>query len=140
MWGALTLLSPPLPLHPHAIDLTNILTPPGATEWLGYDDLGRPILDRLLSEPRRLSSFPYRSLPGVILGSLLGTASGYCSGWSTVIFVRAVVIHSPSLPGLLLAIALAGALGPGIENVIIALATLQDGWAMHAWHGLKCCR
>ena len=130
MWGALTLLSPLLPLHPHAIDLTNILTPPGATEWLGYDDLGRPILDRLLSGAQ--TSFVVSLsvvVLGVILGSLLGTASGYCSGWVDQIFVRVVDILL-AFPGLLLAIALAGALGPGIENVIIALAI--TGWVGYA--------
>jgi len=130
LWGFLALASPYLPLHPHGIDLTNILTPPGITEWLGYDDLGRPIADRLLTGAQ--TSFVVSLsivLLGVTLGGLLGATSGYLSGWVDHIFVRIVDILL-AFPGLLLAIALAGALGPGIENVIIALAI--TGWVGYA--------
>ncbi len=130
LWGFLALLSPLLPLNPNAIDLTNILAPPGSTEWLGYDDLGRPIADRLATGAQ--TSFLVSLavvLLGVTMGGLLGATSGYLSGWIDHIFVRVVDILL-AFPGLLLAIALAAALGPGIENVILALGL--TGWVGYA--------
>ena len=130
LWGFLALVSLFLPLHPHAIDLTHILTPPGGVAWLGYDDLGRPIADRLLTGAH--TSFIVSLsvvLLGVSVGGLLGTTSGFLGGWADQIFVRVVDVLL-AFPGLLLAIALAGALGPGIENVIVALAI--TGWVGYA--------
>ena len=130
LWGFMALVSPLLPLHPQTSDLANILTPPGASEWLGYDDLGRSIGDRLLTGAQ--TSFVVSLsvvLLGVTVGGLLGATSGYLSGWVDQIFVRVVDILL-AFPGLLLAIALAGALGPGIENVIIALTI--TGWVGYA--------
>lgn len=126
LWALLAILSPVLPLTPDAIDLTRILSRPGPDHWLGADDLGRPLADRLIAGAH--TSF-FVSVCVVALGagigSLLGVASAYFSGWVDLIFVR-VVDMMLAFPGLLLAIALAGALGPGIDNVILALGIV--GW------------
>jgi peptide/nickel transport system permease protein len=130
LWAFMALLGPVLPLTPDAIDLTNILSGPSLERWLGYDELGRPVADRLISGAQ--TSF-FVSLCvvilGVSIGALLGVSSAYLSGWVDLTFVRVVDIML-AFPGLLLAIALAGALGPGIGNVILALGIV--GWVGYA--------
>ncbi len=130
VWASMAILSNVLPLTPDAIDLTNILSLPGREYWLGYDELGRPVADRLISGAR--TSF-FVSLCvvalGVSVGGILGVSSAYLSGWVDRTFVRVVDVML-AFPGLLLAIALAGALGPGIGNVILALGIV--GWVGYA--------
>lgn len=130
IWGILALISPVLPLTPNTVDLTHILVEPDHVQWLGFDELGRPIADRLMTGART-SFFVSISVVtlGIIIGGILGVSSGYLSGWVDQVFVRIVDIML-AFPGLLLAIALAGALGPGIENVIMALVIV--GWVGYA--------
>ncbi|OQW94357.1 MAG: ABC transporter permease [Beggiatoa sp. IS2] len=115
-----------LPLHPERIILANILQPPSATAWLGYDDLGRPVLDRLIMGAR--TSF-YVAFWVVLVSASVGTFIGMISGWfGGYIDLLIVLIIDVFLafPGILLAIALSGLLGPGIENVVFALSVV--GW------------
>jgi peptide/nickel transport system permease protein len=126
LWALTALVGPLLPLQPDLIDLPQILSVPRAREWLGSDELGRPVLDRLLLGAR--TSFLVAT--GVVListavGSLLGAAAAYRGGWLDQLLVRVVDVFL-AFPGILLAIALAGVMGPGIENVIIALSLV--GW------------
>ena len=125
-WALLALLAPLLPLHPAQIDLPQILATPGPQQLLGNDDLGRPVLDRLIMGAR--TSFVVAV--GVVLlsssfGSLLGAASAYLGGVADHILVRVIDIFL-AFPGILLAIALAGLMGAGLENVVIALSVV--GW------------
>ena len=48
LWALIALLGPCLALEPNRVDMPAILAPPSAGSWLGNDDLGRPVLDRLL--------------------------------------------------------------------------------------------
>ena len=130
IWGVIALISHVLPLTPNTIDLTHILKGPDQTHWLGFDELGRSIADRLITGAST-SFFVALSVVtlGLLIGGILGVSSGYFSGWVDQIFVRIVDIML-AFPGLLLAIALAGALGPGIENVILALVIV--GWVGYA--------
>lgn len=130
IWGVMALVSPVLPLIPNTIDLTHILVSPGLDHLLGFDELGRPIADRLITGAQTsfLVSLSVVAL-GILIGGILGISSGYFSGWVDQVFVRIVDIML-AFPGLLLAIALAGALGPGIENVVFALVIV--GWVGYA--------
>jgi peptide/nickel transport system permease protein len=132
LWALAALAAPWLPLTPDAVDLPAILAPPGMG-WgstLGHDDLGRPVLDRLLMGAR--TSF----VVGVgvvalsaLVGTLVGAVAGYAGGWVDLVLVRLVDVFL-AFPGILLAIALAGVLGPGVDNVILALAVV--GWVGYA--------
>lgn len=130
LWVLFALLAPVLPLSPNSIDLPHILTPGSLNEWLGYDDLGRPIFDRLLVGARTsfLVAFAVVSL-SLIIGSLLGTMSAYAGGWTDLFLVRVIDIFL-AFPGILLAIALAGVMGPGVANVVIALSVVS--WVGYA--------
>jgi peptide/nickel transport system permease protein len=125
-WLMLALVAPWLPLHPQQITLPQILQSPTIDAWLGYDELGRPILDRLIMGAS--TSFFVAFFVVIIslsVGTLIGTFSAWIGGYFDLIIVRIMDIFL-AFPGLLLAIALSGLLGPGIENVVIALSIV--GW------------
>jgi len=126
IWVLLAIVGPWLPLDPNHIHLQSILQPPGSASLLGYDDLGRPILDRLILGARTslLVSVWVVGLSAVT-GILIGTLTAYIGGWLDLIVVRVIDIFM-AFPGILLAIALAGIMGPGINNVVIALSVV--GW------------
>lgn len=130
LWALVAVAGPLLPLEPERIDLPRILAPPTPDSLLGNDDLGRPVLDRLLMGAR--TSFAVGL--GVValsaaLGTLVGGAAGLAGGWLDLTLVRLIDVFL-AFPGILLAIALAGILGPGIDNVIVALAAV--GWVGYA--------
>ena len=129
-WALLALISPSLPLAPDKIDLHNILSPPNGEVWLGFDDLGRSMSDRLLVGART-SFFVAVTvvLLTLVVGSVLGIIGAYWGGWVDHVLVRVIDVFL-AFPGILLAIALAGVLGPGLKNVIIALAAV--GWVGYA--------
>ncbi len=126
LWLFVAILGDFLPLEPNYIILSNILQPPSFSEWLGYDDLGRPILDRLILGAR--TSFfvaLWVILVSSTIGILIGTVSAWLGGYVDLIIVRIMDVFL-AFPGILLAIALSGILGPGIENVVFALSVV--GW------------
>jgi peptide/nickel transport system permease protein len=130
LWGLLAVSVWVLPLTPNLIHLDHILTPPGPGAWLGYDDLGRDIGERLLVGARTsfLVSVWVVGL-SALLGTVVGTVSAYRGGWWDRVIVLVIDIFL-AFPGILLAIALAGLLGPGIDNVVMALAVV--GWVGYA--------
>lgn len=114
-------------LAPHSPvqgDLRNArLLPPGsAGYWLGTDDQGRDILSRLI-HGSRLTLFVV-VLVAVIaapVGLIVGTVAGYAGGWIDAVLMRITDIFL-AFPKLVLALALVAALGPGIENAVLAIA------------------
>ncbi len=126
LWAVLAVGGSLLPLAPDVIQLDKILHPPSADEWLGYDDLGRPMLDRVImgAQTSFLVALWVVSI-SLIIGTAVGTFSAYVGGWVDHTMVRIIDVLL-AFPGILLAIALAGILGPGIDNVIIALSVV--GW------------
>jgi len=126
VWAFLALFGGVLGLAPNEIHLPSILAAPGDGALLGYDDLGRPLWDRLAAGAQ--TSFFVAIVvvsASAIVGTFIGTVSGYIGGWLDHVIVRIIDIFL-AFPGILLAIALAGLLGPGINNVIIALSVV--GW------------
>lgn len=130
LWALVAVAGPFLPLAPERIDLPGILAPPAPDSLLGNDDLGRPVLDRLLMGTRTSFAVGLGVVAlSAILGTLVGAAAALAGGWLDLTLVRLVDIFL-AFPGILLAIALAGILGPGIDNVIMALAAV--GWVGYA--------
>lgn len=126
LWSGAALVSPWLSLQPGRIDLPAILAPPAAAPPLGCDDLGRPVLDRLLSGARSSFVVAFGVVAvAVLAGSLIGGLAALAGGWLDLLLVRLMDVFL-AFPGILLAIALAGIMGPGADNVIIALAAV--GW------------
>jgi len=126
LWVVLSVFGPWLPLDPNHIILPNILQAPSSVEWLGYDDLGRPILDRLIMGAQTSFYVAFGViLVSVTVGTLIGAVSAWFGGYIDLLIVRIMDIFL-AFPGILLAIALSGILGPGIENVVFALSVV--GW------------
>ena len=118
------------PYDPLAIDLRGELEGPGAGHPLGQDKLGRDILSQIIYGSR-VSLVVGLVVVGIslLIGVSLGAAAGYFGGAFDTILMRIVDILL-AFPGILLAIALAGILGPNLRNIILALCVL--GWVGYA--------
>jgi peptide/nickel transport system permease protein len=119
------------PYNPTTQDLPGRLASPSATHWMGTDELGRDEFSRVLWGARVSIRV---SLSVVLMSGLLGLAvgaiSGYTGGWLDRVTNVVVINAFLSFPGILLAIALAAFLGPGVGKVILALTV--TGWAGYA--------
>ncbi len=104
-------------------DLRNArLLPPGGEYLLGTDDQGRDILSRLIYGSRlTLYVVILVAIIAAPIGLLVGTISGYAGGWVDSVLMRITDIFL-AFPKLILALAFVAALGPGIENAVIAIA------------------
>ncbi|MGH6762280.1 MAG: nickel transporter permease [Phyllobacterium sp.] len=111
------------PHSPTVGDLRNArLLPPGSEYWLGTDDQGRDILSRLIYGSRlTLYVVLLVAIIAAPIGLLVGTVSGYAGGWLDAVLMRITDIFL-AFPKLILALAFVAALGPGIENAVIAIA------------------
>ncbi len=110
----------------NTIQLENILAGPQAGAWLGYDELGRDILPRLLLGARNSLLVVLAVVPAsFLIGVLLGTAAAWFGGLTERLVVLLVDVFM-AFPGILLAIAFAALLGPGLGNA--ALALVLTGW------------
>ncbi|OWJ66624.1 D-ala-D-ala transporter subunit [Inquilinus limosus] len=106
----------------YAQDLTIRLQPPSAAHILGTDELGRDVFSRIVYGAR--ITLYITLLTAVIVapvGLLIGTTAGYLGGWVDIVLMRVVDIFL-AFPSLVLALAFVAALGPGIENAIIAIS------------------
>ncbi len=112
------------PHSPVVGDLANArLLPPGTPGYLlGTDDQGRDILSRLIYGSRlTLYVVLLVAIIAAPIGLLVGTVAGYAGGWVDAVLMRITDIFL-AFPKLILALAFVAALGPGIENAIIAIA------------------
>ncbi|KAA1052510.1 ABC transporter, permease protein 2 (cluster 5, nickel/peptides/opines) [Azospirillum argentinense] len=110
------------PYDPYAQDLSQRLLPPSAAHWLGTDAFGRDILSRILYGSRlTLMIVALVAVTAPVAGLLIGTVAGYLGGWVDAVLMRVTDIFL-AFPKLILALAFVSALGPGIENAIIAIA------------------
>lgn len=124
-WLGLVLLMPVMDLQPNDIALEKILKTGDETSILGYDDLGRPLFDRLVIGA--YTSFVVAIgviTVSMLLGTTIGVLSGYLGGHWDHLIIRIIDVFM-AFPGILLAIALSGLMGPGIFNVIIALSVVS---------------
>lgn len=114
------------PFDPLGLDLMGSLAPPSTAHWLGLDEQGADILSRLLHGARISLAVGLITVAiSATFGTLAGLVAGYAGGWVEHAIMGLVDVLL-AFPGLLLAIALVAVLGPGIENVILALSAL--GW------------
>ena len=119
-----------LQLSPNYIDLNAILSLPNSTYLLGSDDLGRSILARLLRgvEVSFLVAIIV-TLVTMTIGVFIGLIAGFFGG-KVDRFLMQITDVFLAFPGILLAIAFAAVLGPGLVNLMIALCI--TGWVSYA--------
>ncbi len=104
------------------LHLANRLQAPGSEHWFGTDELGRDIFDRIIWGSRiTLYIVGLVSIIVVPIGLLVGTVAGYIGGWVDTVLMRLTDIFL-AFPRLILAMALVAALGPGLENAVLAIA------------------
>src|SRR5665213_3213635 len=98
------------------------LTPPTHAHWFGADNMGRDIYSRIIYGARISLAVGIGSTAlGCFFGVMLGLASGYIGGWVDLVIQRIVDVLQ-AVPLLVLALVMAAALGPALDNTIIAIA------------------
>jgi peptide/nickel transport system permease protein len=121
-WIVVSIAAPLLSSYdPTEVNVDNRLTPPSAEHWLGVDGLGRDVFTRVLYGGR--VSLPVAAVVVVvasIFGTLYGALAGYLGGWIDEITMR-IVDMVLAFPALILAMAIAAALGSSIVNSMLAL-------------------
>ena len=118
------LFAPWLVTHdPYQQNLAQRLLAPGAMgHLLGTDDFGRDILSRVIIGARiTLYIVVLVALIAAPIGLIVGTAAGYLGGVVDAVLMRLTDVFL-AFPSLILALAFVAALGPGIENAVIAIA------------------
>ncbi|WP_186393718.1 MULTISPECIES: ABC transporter permease [unclassified Pannonibacter] len=118
------------PYSPIEGQLTDRLLPPSAAHWMGTDELGRDIFSRVVHGARiTLFIVLLVAIISAPLGLIIGAISGYFGGVADRIIMGLTDIFL-SMPRLILALAFVAALGPGIENAVIAIAI--TAWPVYA--------
>ncbi|CAM2171505.1 dipeptide ABC transporter membrane subunit DppC [Paraburkholderia sacchari] len=111
--------------------LSDRLLPPGsAAHWLGTDQLGRDILSRIIYGSRLTLSIAILVVVVVVpIGLMIGTTAGFFGGWVDNVLMRVTDI-ALAFPKIVLALAFAAALGPGVFNAVIAISI--TAWPAYA--------
>ncbi|GAA4847057.1 ABC transporter permease [Paenibacillus vulneris] len=110
------------PYAPTQMFTDHILQPPGTAHWLGTDYFGRDIFSLVVYGARDSLFIGVASvLAGGILGGTIGALSGYVGGVLDQVLMRFIDVLM-TIPGILLALAIAAALGPHLFNIVFAVA------------------
>lgn len=119
------------PHDPAQLDLSQRLLPPSHAHWFGTDELGRDVLSRTLYGARvsLLVAVSVVSL-SLSVGLIFGAIAGFYEGWADI-FINIYLTNAfLALPGILLAVAVVAFLGPSLPNLILALAL--SNWVNYA--------
>ncbi|RXZ83265.1 ABC transporter permease [Paenibacillaceae bacterium] len=109
-------------LSPTKIDPSSLMQPPGRNHWLGTDYFGRDVFSLIVYGSRDSLLIALASVAvGGVAGTALGTLSGYIGGWVDILVMRFTEVLM-TIPGILLALAIAAATGPSLTNVVLAIA------------------
>ena len=109
------------PEDPVAQDLSRTFLKPNSQNIMGTDNFGRDIFSRVVFGTRTSLQIGFTAVSvGLIIGLILGSVSGFYSGQIDNVLMRFIDVLI-SIPGILLAIAIVAALGPGMVNVMIAV-------------------
>ena len=118
------------PYDPYLQDLSNAKAAPSAAHLFGTDRYGRDMLSRVIIGSRT-SIYSTLLLVAIItgIGTLVGVICGWCGKWIDNLLMRISDMFL-AFPGLVFALAVAGVLGGGLQNAIIALAAIS--WPKYA--------
>lgn len=115
---------------PYEINISMVEQPPSSGHLFGTDKLGRDVFSRVIFGTRTsLISALILVFSTFSIGSILGVTAGYFGGKIETVIMRITDIFI-SFPGLILAIAIAGILGPNLVNAILAIFIVN--WAKYA--------
>ena len=129
-WAVIAVFAPLVaPDNPLAQKFT-ILAGPSAGHWFGTDELGRDVFSRVLFGARiTLPLAVILILAAMIIGSVIGGVAGYFGGWVDNVLMRLADLVF-AFPGIILALAIAAALGPQLRNAVIAVVVVS--WPSYA--------
>jgi peptide/nickel transport system permease protein len=121
-WVAIAIAAPWIAPYPYdVVDLPQRLLPPSPQHWLGTDLLGRDVLSRLLVGARvSLLAGIVVVIIGGLVGTLIGGVAAYAGGRAEEWMMRATDLVM-CFPPIILAMAIAAALGIGVVNTILAM-------------------
>lgn len=119
-----------VPYDPYAQDLSKALQPPSSTHWLGTDKYGRDMLSRVMvgGQATIFTSLLLIAIISII-GTAIGVFCGYVGGKIDTVIMRISDVFL-AFPGMVFAIAVAGVLGGGIINAVVAIAVIS--WPKYA--------
>ena len=113
------------PYDPIIQEILKRRQPPSSEHWMGLDDLGRDILSRIIFGSRFSLQVGVVSVSlAILVGAIVGAAAGYLGGWVDTVVMRLMDIML-AFPALLLAIAIVTILGPGLLNMLYAIAIVS---------------
>ncbi|HEY3314933.1 MAG TPA: nickel transporter permease [Bacillota bacterium] len=113
---------------PTVPDLPHSLQAPSLTHPFGTDEMGRDVLTRVIHGAR--VSLPVALMVmgiACVIGTIIGLVAGYSGGWVDELIMRVADIFL-AFPALILAMAIAAALGPGLVNAMVAIAIVWWPW------------
>ena len=114
------------PHDPNEQDLYHVLENPSRKHLLGTDDVGRDLLSRVIYGSRiSLLVGVAATIFAAVIGVILGLIAGYKGGMVDMVIMR-ITDTFMCIPGLILLLVMAAALGPGLHNIIIAISLI--GW------------
>jgi peptide/nickel transport system permease protein len=128
LWGgatalivALVMAAPLLSRHdPNRMRIGDALKGPSATYWLGTDEAGRDVLSRVLHGGREsMAAAAAVIVAALLIGLVVGATAGWCRGAVDEVLMRLTDLFF-AFPPLVLAMAIAAALGPSLENAVTA--------------------
>lgn len=110
------------PYSPTYMNTELTLSAPSAAHWFGTDYFGRDVFSLVVYGSRDSLIIGVTSvLIGGLIGGTIGALAGYIGGFVDVVFMRVIEILL-TIPGILLALAIAAALGPSLFNIVLAVA------------------
>jgi peptide/nickel transport system permease protein len=109
------------PYNPNQMQSAGILAAPSLAHWLGTDQLGRDVLSRIIFGARTSVQAGVVSVGfALFAGVTMGLLAGYYGSWADDLLML-VVDAVWSFPTLVLALAIAASLGPGLTNAMLAI-------------------
>jgi peptide/nickel transport system permease protein len=122
IWAIAAMLAPWIaPYPPDVVNVAGRLLPPSDLHWLGTDVLGRDVFTRVLYGARTSLAVGFIVvLLGGLFGTLLGAVAAYMRGWAEEALMRVTDLVF-CFPPIILAMAIAAALGIGTRNTVIAM-------------------
>ncbi|CAN5815124.1 ABC transporter permease [soil metagenome] len=118
------------PYSPTQFDYNAILQPPSAEHLFGTDNFGRDVFSRVVWGARvDMQIALFTTLFPFVFGTFVGVLAGYAGGWFDALFGRIVDVVIV-FPFLILVIAIVAILGPGLENMYLAVSAV--GWVYYA--------
>jgi len=129
-WAVIALFAPLIAPQDPILQKFAILAPPSGAHWFGTDELGRDVFSRVLFGARiTLPLAVILIICAMVIGAVLGGIAGFFGGWVDNVVMRLADLFF-AFPGIILALAVAAALGPQLRNAVIAVIVVS--WPSYA--------